>query len=106
MPVACTHIISFINNSFLSSLYIFYDSEPFYQYFRNILGQLAGAAMPQAVSVTPEEREAIERVSLSSCNIIDVVFLSNFLITKENISSILNCLVSISSVFLFCFCPI
>uniref|UniRef100_I1KWV6 Ubiquitin receptor RAD23 n=1 Tax=Glycine max TaxID=3847 RepID=I1KWV6_SOYBN len=31
----------------------------------NILGQLAGA-MPQAVTVTPEERQAIERVSLSS----------------------------------------
>jgi len=30
---------------------------------RNILGQLA-AAMPQAVTVTPEEREAIERVHL------------------------------------------
>lgn len=29
---------------------------------RNILGQLA-EAMPQAVQVTPEEREAIERVS-------------------------------------------
>lgn len=32
---------------------------------RNILGQLA-AAMPQAVTVTPEEREAIERVSYLS----------------------------------------
>ena len=30
--------------------------------FRNVLGDLA-AAMPQAVTVTPEEREAIERVS-------------------------------------------
>ena len=30
---------------------------------RNILGQLA-EAMPQAVTVTPEEREAIERVCL------------------------------------------
>jgi hypothetical protein len=29
---------------------------------RNILGQLA-AAMPQAVQVTPEEREAIQRVT-------------------------------------------
>jgi len=29
---------------------------------RDILGQL-GAAMPQAIEVTPEEREAIERVS-------------------------------------------
>ena len=29
----------------------------------NILGQLAGS-MPQAISVTPEEREAIERVRL------------------------------------------
>ncbi|KAL8196375.1 hypothetical protein R6Q57_024670 [Mikania cordata] len=31
--------------------------------FKNVLGDLA-AAMPQAVTVTPEEREAIERVSL------------------------------------------
>lgn len=31
---------------------------------RNILGQLA-EAMPQAVTVTPEEQEAIERVSSS-----------------------------------------
>lgn len=31
--------------------------------FRDPLGQLA-SAMPQAVTVTPEEREAIERVSL------------------------------------------
>ena len=31
-------------------------------YHRNVLGQLA-EAMPQAVQVTPEEREAIERVS-------------------------------------------
>lgn len=30
--------------------------------FRNILGQLADA-MPQAITVTPEEREAIQRVS-------------------------------------------
>lgn len=29
---------------------------------RNALGQMAGA-IPQAVTVTPEEREAIERVS-------------------------------------------
>lgn len=29
---------------------------------RNMLGQLGGAA-PQALAVTPEEREAIERVS-------------------------------------------
>lgn len=29
---------------------------------RNVLGQTAGA-IPQAVTVTPEEREAIERVS-------------------------------------------
>jgi len=34
--------------------------------FRNILGQLAGG-MPQAVTVTAEERQAIERVSLTSC---------------------------------------
>lgn len=33
--------------------------------FRNILGQLA-EAMPQAITVTPEEREAIQRVSLPS----------------------------------------
>lgn len=33
--------------------------------FRNILGQLPGG-MPQAVTVTPEERQAIERVSLTS----------------------------------------
>lgn len=31
--------------------------------FRNVLGQLAAAAMPQSVTVTPEERDAIERVS-------------------------------------------
>lgn len=31
-----------------------------------MLGDLA-AAMPQAVTVTPEEREAIERVSIISC---------------------------------------
>lgn len=30
--------------------------------FRDVLGQL-DAAMPQAITVTPEEREAIERVS-------------------------------------------
>jgi len=30
-----------------------------------VLGQLA-AAMPQAVTVTPEEREAIERVNSAS----------------------------------------
>lgn len=30
--------------------------------FRNVLGDLA-AAMPQTVTVTPEERQAIERVS-------------------------------------------
>jgi hypothetical protein len=34
-------------------------------FFRNVLGQLAGA-VPQSVTVTPEEREAIERVSYSS----------------------------------------
>ena len=33
--------------------------------FRNIFGQL-GAGVPHAVSVTPEERQAIERVSLTS----------------------------------------
>ena len=33
--------------------------------YRNVLGQVA-AAMPQAVTVTPEEREAIERVSSAS----------------------------------------
>lgn len=33
--------------------------------FRNVLGQLAAAAMPQSVTVTPEERDAIERVSSS-----------------------------------------
>lgn len=32
---------------------------------RNLLGQMAGG-MPQAVTVTPEERQAIERVSLAS----------------------------------------
>lgn len=32
---------------------------------RNILGQLA-SAMPQALTVTPEEREAIERVRIFS----------------------------------------
>lgn len=31
-------------------------------YIRDIIGQLAGA-MPQSIAVTPEEREAIERVS-------------------------------------------
>lgn len=40
-------------------------------FFRNVLGQMA-AAMPQAVTVTPEEREAIERVSTFLCiNVID-----------------------------------
>lgn len=35
---------------------------PLINLVRNILGQLA-SAMPQAVTVTPEEREAIERVN-------------------------------------------
>lgn len=35
---------------------------------RNILGQLTGA-MPQAIQVTPEEREAIERASVFITNI-------------------------------------
>lgn len=37
---------------------------PIITFCRNILGQLA-EAMPQAVTVTPEEREAIERVRFS-----------------------------------------
>ena len=36
-----------------------------YSLFRNVLGQLADA-MPQAITVTPEEREAIQRVSSPS----------------------------------------
>lgn len=48
----------------------------------NLLGQLGSAAMPQAVTVTPEERGAIERVSNNSmyllrcsceCNFVQVV---------------------------------
>ncbi|KAJ0455103.1 putative UV excision repair protein Rad23 [Helianthus annuus] len=37
------------------------EGESIFLYFRNVLGDLA-AAMPQAVTVTPEEREAIERL--------------------------------------------
>lgn len=40
-------------------------------FFRDVLGQMA-AGMPQAVTVTPEEREAIERVS--SCLCITVIY--------------------------------
>nr|AFK43607.1 unknown [Lotus japonicus] len=46
----------------------------------NILGQPAGAAMPQAVSVTPEEREAIERLEamgFDRATVLEVYFACN-----------------------------
>jgi len=49
---------------------------------RNVLGQLA-SAMPQAVTVTPEEREAIERVSSS----LDTIY---FFIIGDEFHSSLN----------------
>ena len=51
---------------------------------RNVLGQLA-SAMPQAVTVTPEEREAIERVSSS----LDTIYF--FIIGAEFHSSLNIC---------------
>lgn len=45
---------------------------------RNLLGQLGSAAMPQAVTVTPEEREAIERVSNNSLYLLRCSWECNF----------------------------
>lgn len=49
--------------------------------FRHVLGDLA-AAMPQAVTVTPEEREAIERVSFIFSCICELEKQSNGLFTS------------------------
>lgn len=54
--IGCTfELIFYVRGTHLLMMY----------FFRNVLGQLAGA-VPQSVTVTPEEREAIERVSYSS----------------------------------------
>jgi len=62
---------------------------------RNILGQLA-AAMPQAVTVTPEEREAIQRVHLFIIQLFGVLYKIFFYFTSSNIAFI------IMSILFFC----
>jgi hypothetical protein len=41
--------------------------EPWSGNCRDVLGQMGGA-MPQSINVTPEERDAIERVLAISCS--------------------------------------
>lgn len=46
------------------------------------MGQMAGG-MPQAVTVTPEERQAIERVSLTSL-LYDALMVRHYFLAKAN----------------------
>ena len=62
---------------------------------RNILGQLA-AAMPQAVTVTPEEREAIQRVHFFYNSTYLEFFIKHFSVTSINFAFI------ILSILVFC----